>query len=116
MRILVFGGTGYIGSHTCVELAARGHDLVIADNLSNSSERVLARLQTITGQAFDFRRVESELFRDPSVPKGRLNINAEHGVVVLRGVTDSPDQIRTLEVRACGAGWTRLGRCRPHDG
>ncbi|MGJ4729188.1 UDP-glucose 4-epimerase GalE [Luteimonas sp. SDU101] len=58
MRILVFGGTGYIGSHTCVELAARGHDLVIADNLSNSSERVLARLQTITGQAFDFRRVD----------------------------------------------------------
>ena len=44
-------------------------------------------------------RVESELFRDPSVPKGRLNINAEHGVVVLRGVTDSPDQIRTLEDR-----------------
>lgn len=42
-------------------------------------------------------RVESELFRDPSVPKGRLNINAEHGVVYLRGVTDSPDQIRALE-------------------
>jgi hypothetical protein len=42
-------------------------------------------------------RVESELFRDPTVPKGRLNINAEHGVVYLRGVTDNPDQIRALE-------------------
>jgi hypothetical protein len=42
-------------------------------------------------------RVESELFRDPTVPKGRLNINAEHGVVYLRGVTDTPDQIRALE-------------------
>jgi hypothetical protein len=42
-------------------------------------------------------RVESELFRDPKVPKGRLNVNAEHGVVYLRGVTDTPDQIRALE-------------------
>jgi len=42
-------------------------------------------------------RVESELFRDPSVPKGKLNVNAEHGVVYLRGVTDSPDQVRALE-------------------
>jgi len=58
MRILVFGGTGYIGSHTCVELAARGHDLVIADNLCNSSARVLERLQQITGKALDFRRVD----------------------------------------------------------
>jgi hypothetical protein len=44
-------------------------------------------------------RVESELFRDPSVPKGRLNVNAEHGVVYLRGVTDTPDQVRALEDR-----------------
>jgi UDP-glucose 4-epimerase len=58
MRILVLGGTGYIGSHTCVELAARGHALVVADNLSNSSQRVLDRLQRITGQAIDFRLVD----------------------------------------------------------
>ena len=58
MRILVFGGTGYIGSHTCVELAARGHDLVVADNLSNSSEQVLDRLQAIVGRPLDFRRVD----------------------------------------------------------
>jgi len=58
MRILVFGGTGYIGSHTCVELVARGHDLVIADNLCNSSPRVLERLREITGKALDFRNVD----------------------------------------------------------
>ncbi|MDH5833906.1 UDP-glucose 4-epimerase GalE [Luteimonas kalidii] len=58
MRILVFGGTGYIGSHTCIELAARGHDLVVADNLSNSSPRVLERLQAIIGAPLAFRNVD----------------------------------------------------------
>ncbi|MBP6797868.1 MAG: UDP-glucose 4-epimerase GalE [Luteimonas sp.] len=58
MRILVCGGTGYIGSHTCVVLAERGHDLVLADNFSNSSPRVLERLQAITGAPPAFRRVD----------------------------------------------------------
>ena len=58
MRILVFGGAGYIGSHTCVELAARGHEIVIADNLGNSSPVVLERLQTITGRTLPFHQVD----------------------------------------------------------
>ena len=58
MRILVCGGTGYIGSHTCVVLAERGHDLVVADNFSNSSPKVLERLQAITGAPVAFRRVD----------------------------------------------------------
>src|SRR5512138_543694 len=58
MRILVFGGAGYIGSHTCVELVARGHDLVVADNLCNSSPVVLERLQAITGRALPLREVD----------------------------------------------------------
>jgi hypothetical protein len=41
--------------------------------------------------------VESELFRDPDVPKGRININAEHGVIVLRGEIDRPEQITAIE-------------------
>src|SRR5690606_3669625 len=58
MRILVTGGTGYIGSHTCVVLAGRGHDLVLADNFSNSSPRVLERLARITGRPPAFRQVD----------------------------------------------------------
>ena len=48
--ILVTGGAGYIGSHTVVELLNAGQDLIIFDNLSNSSIRVLDRIETITGQ------------------------------------------------------------------
>ena len=48
MRILLCGGAGYIGAHTYVELVARGHQVEIADNFSNSSPQVLPRLQQIT--------------------------------------------------------------------
>jgi len=58
MKILVCGGAGYIGSHTCVVLAERGHQLLIADNYCNSSPRVLERLHAITGQRFDARMVD----------------------------------------------------------
>lgn len=58
MRILVCGGAGYIGSHTCVALLERGHDVVIGDNFSNSSPKVLARLQRITGVPVACERVD----------------------------------------------------------
>ncbi|HCQ64190.1 MAG TPA: UDP-glucose 4-epimerase, partial [Rhodobacteraceae bacterium] len=48
-KILLTGGAGYIGSHTCVELAAAGYDVVILDNFSNSRPDVLDRLEVITG-------------------------------------------------------------------
>lgn len=44
-------------------------------------------------------KVQSELFRDPEIPKGRININAEKGCIVLRGVADSPAQIEMIELR-----------------
>ncbi len=49
MKILLTGGAGYIGSHTAIELTALGHDVVIVDNLANSSEKVLERIETISG-------------------------------------------------------------------
>ncbi|PJG42953.1 UDP-galactose-4-epimerase [Acinetobacter tandoii] len=53
-KILVTGGAGYIGSHTCVELLTAGHEVVVLDNLSNSSVESLARVQALTGKSLDF--------------------------------------------------------------
>ena len=53
-NILVTGGAGYIGSHTCVELLNAGHSVVVLDNLSNSSAESLARVQQLTGKTLQF--------------------------------------------------------------
>ena len=53
-KILVTGGAGYIGSHTCVELLSAGHDVVVFDNLSNSSEESLNRVEKLTGKSLVF--------------------------------------------------------------
>ena len=58
MSILVSGGAGYIGSHTCVELIQAGYDIVVADNLSNSSEESLRRVEKITGKKVPFVKTE----------------------------------------------------------
>lgn len=58
MKILVTGGAGYIGSHTCVELLSAGHDVVIVDNLSNSKLSVLDRVKKISGKSFAFAQVD----------------------------------------------------------
>ncbi len=56
--ILVTGGTGFIGSHTCVELIEHGYDVVIADNLSNSKREPLNRIERITGTRPRFYEVD----------------------------------------------------------
>ena len=54
MKILVTGGAGYIGSHTCVELLNAGYEIVVMDNFSNSKPQVLDRIKKITGKDFPF--------------------------------------------------------------
>ena len=54
MKILVTGGAGYIGSHACVELLNAGYEIVVVDNLSNSKEEALRRVQEITGRELKF--------------------------------------------------------------
>jgi len=58
MKLLVTGGTGYIGSHTVVELINQGHDVFIVDNLSNSSTKVLERIEQITGKLPTFIKAD----------------------------------------------------------
>lgn len=54
MAILITGGAGYIGSHTCVEMLNSGYDIVVIDNLDNSNEESLARVEKITGKSVKF--------------------------------------------------------------
>lgn len=53
-KVLVTGGAGYIGSHTCLELLNAGHEVVVLDNLSNSSEESLNRVQALASKSLDF--------------------------------------------------------------
>jgi len=58
MNILVAGGAGYIGSHTCLELILSGHRVTVIDNLSNSKEESLQRVCRLTGGTLDFHKVD----------------------------------------------------------
>lgn len=58
MRILVTGGSGYIGSHTSLALLEAGHDVVVVDNLANSSETALQRVQELAGKTLVFHQVD----------------------------------------------------------
>ena len=57
-KILLTGGAGYIGSHTCVEMLNAGYDIVVVDNLCNSSETTLQRIEEITGRSVDFYQAD----------------------------------------------------------
>ena len=56
MSILITGGAGFIGSHTCVEMLNAGYDVVVVDNLDNSSSESLSRVEKITGKKVKFYR------------------------------------------------------------
>src|SRR3989304_9208311 len=58
MTILVTGGAGYIGSHTCVELLNSGHSVIVFDNLKNSKFEAINRVEKITGKKITFYKAD----------------------------------------------------------
>ena len=88
--ILVSGGTGYIGSHTCVELIEAGYDVVVFDNLSNSKEESLNRVEQITGTKPRFYKADM-LNRDElnAIFEAEPNISAVIHFAGLKAVGES---------------------------
>lgn len=78
-KILVTGGTGYIGSHTTVELINEGYDVIIADNLSNSDSHTLNRIESITGVKPAFAELD---FKDKTATEVFFNKNKDIEAVI----------------------------------
>ena len=83
MKILVTGGTGYIGSHTCVELLENGYDVVILDNLVNSKEDVVSKIEEITGKSVAFYQGD---VRDEELLKRVFSENKIDAVIHFAGL------------------------------
>jgi len=83
MKVLVTGGAGYIGSHTCVELLNAGHELVIVDNFVNSKPEALDAIRTITGRDFAFHQVD---IRDREALDGVFSAHAVDAVIHFAGL------------------------------
>ena len=89
MHILVTGGAGYIGCHTCVVLAERGHRLVIADNFSNSTPDVLPRLKRVIGAPVACERVDLRHKGELATLFGRYRFDAVVHFAALKAVGES---------------------------
>ena len=89
MSILVTGGAGYIGSHTCVELLNEGYDVVVVDNLCNSNKKSLDRVEQITGKKVKF--YEEDLLNKEGIRKifENENIDAVIHFAALKAVGES---------------------------
>ncbi len=82
-KILVTGGAGYIGSHTCIALHEAGYEVVVYDNLSNSSREAINRVSTLTGQPIDF--IEGDI-RDKELLRQVFVAHQFFGVIHFAGL------------------------------
>jgi UDP-glucose 4-epimerase len=90
LGVLVTGGAGYIGNHACVELLNAGHDVVILDNLCNSSEKSLAAVQRITNRAVTFVRGD---LRDADVLNALFERHAIDAVLHFGGLKSVAESV-----------------------
>ncbi|HJR45617.1 MAG TPA: UDP-glucose 4-epimerase GalE [Actinomycetota bacterium] len=91
-RILVTGGAGYIGSHTCVELMEAGHELVVVDNLDNSSYEAIVRVQELAGHDVEFHRLDLQDRTSLADVFGRHRFDAVVHFAGLKAVGESVEE------------------------
>lgn len=103
MKILVTGGSGYIGSHTVVELQTAGHDVVVIDNLSNSNELALKRVAEITGKRADFYKIDIRDFNALDSLFGRYSFDCCIHFAGLKAVGESVQKpLEYYDNNVCG--------------
>ena len=90
MKILVTGGAGYIGSHTCLALINEGYDIVIIDNLSNSSKESIKRIEVLANQSIIFYNAD---VNDRASLENIFNENAIEAVVHFAGLKSVNESI-----------------------
>ena len=95
--VLVTGGAGYIGSHTCVEMIDAGYDIVVIDNLDNSSEESLKRVEKITGKAIKFYKDD---VRDKDALRKIFSENDIGSVIHFAGLKAVGESVK-LPVKYC---------------
>ena len=83
MNILVTGGAGYIGSHTCLELLRRGHQVIVADNLVNAQAEAVERVKELAGSDFPFYPID---IRDEAALEGIFDQHSIDCVIHFAGL------------------------------
>ncbi len=92
-KVLITGGTGYIGAHTAVSLIEQGYDVVLIDNLSNSSEDILIGIEKITGVLPEFEKVDLANYQELNrFLSGRSDIEAVIHFAALKAVKESVEK------------------------
>ena len=91
MAVLVTGGAGYIGSHTCIEMQSAGYDVVVVDNLDNSNAEALKRVEKITGKPVKFYK---EDVRDKEALRRIFSENEIEAVIHFAGLKAVGESVR----------------------
>jgi len=99
MNILVTGGAGYIGSHTCVELLNAGHDIIVIDNFINSKPEAIQKIKQITNK--DFLFYEANLL-DRSAVEGIFMENHIDAVIHFAGLKAAGESVEKIIGKAPG--------------
>ena len=104
MKVLVTGGAGYIGSHTCVELLEAGHEVFVVDNLCNGHEAALERVRGITNRELQFTNAD---IRDANALDNIFNTFKPEAVIHFAGLKAVGESVVNpltyYDVNVCGS-------------